>query len=373
MDTEFPIRVLHISSESSWRGGEQQIIYLVEESRKLGVDAIVACKVGSEVEKYCQANNLPFESLNFSSAYDLKTAFRIKKICQNRKIDLVQTHTSKSHTVAVISGLIGMNVPQIMTRRVDFPVKDNWFSRFKYNYSKIVRIICISDTILKITEKDIHDKSKLVSIHSGVDMDRFKDFKNSNWLRENYGKDKSVHIVGNTSAISDQKDYYTFVNVAKRILSDRQDVHFFIVGDGPDKKEIEDYVKSEGLSDHITLTGFKKNIKEILPSFEIFLFTSKTEGLGTSVLDAMAAGVPIVTTSAGGVSEMIEHEKNGLMYPVKDEKGLTDGVLKLIKDPMLAKKLSMEAEKTVQNFSKEKTASRTLALYKEVLKEKAIR
>jgi glycosyltransferase involved in cell wall biosynthesis len=373
MAAEQPISVLHISSESSWRGGEQQIIYLVEESRKLGVDAIVACKAGSEVEKYCQANGLPHESLRFSSAYDVLTAFRIKAICKKLKIDLIQTHTSKSHTMAVISGLLGLSVPQIMTRRVDFPVKDNWFSRFKYNYSKIVRIICISDTILRITETDISDKSKLVSIHSGIDMNRFKEFKESDWLRESYQKDKSMHIIGNTSAISDQKDYYTFVNVAERILKVRQDIHFFIVGDGPDRKNIEGYVKSKGLTNKITLTGFKKNIREILPSFDIFLFTSKTEGLGTSVLDAMAAGVPIVTTNAGGVSEMIQHEINGLMYPVKDEEGLTEGVLKFMNDHALANTLSSKASETVRDFSKEKTASRTLALYKEVLKEKAIR
>jgi glycosyltransferase involved in cell wall biosynthesis len=373
MAAEQSIRVLHISSESSWRGGEQQIIYLVEESRKLGVDAIVACKEGSEVEKYCQANDLPYESLKFKSAYDLGTAFKIKSICKRRSIDLIQTHTSKSHTMAVISGLMGLSVPQIMTRRVDFPVKDNWFSRFKYNYSKIVRIICISETILGITEKDIKDKSKLVAIHSGVDMDRFKEFKHSDWLRENYAKDKSTHIVGNTSAISDQKDYYTFVNVAKRILETRQDIHFFIVGDGPDRVEIESYVKTQGLSDKITLTGFKKNIREILPSFDIFLFTSKTEGLGTSVLDAMAAGVPIVTTNAGGVSEMITHEVNGLMYPVKDVEGLVKGVLTFMDDHSLAENLAAKASEMVRDFSKEKTASRTLALYKEVLKEKAIR
>lgn len=362
-----PIKVLHLSSESTWRGGEQQIIYLVEETRKLDVEAIVGCKAGSEVENYCKENDLPFYSLDFKSAYDFSTAREIIRIAKEEDIDLVQTHTSKSHTMSVIAGLIGLNVPQIMTRRVDFPVKDNWFSKFKYNYSKITRIICISETIRRITEPDIHDKSKLVTIHSGVDMDRFLPHKDSQWLRENYKMSDDTVIVGNTSAISDQKDYPTFISTAEAVLKKRKNVHFFIVGDGPEREEIQELVKKRGLKDKITFTGFKKNIREILPSLDVFLFTSKTEGLGTSVLDAMAAGVPIVATAAGGVSEMVNHEKNGLLFPVKDVKQLTEGVIRLIDDPIYAEKLIEEGRKTVMNFSKQKTAVRTVELYKEIL------
>lgn len=363
-----PIRVLHLSSEASWRGGEQQIIYLVEESRKLGVDAIVCCRDGSEVHRYCVAHHIPCEPVPFRSAYDWRTAWKIKRICKRLHIDLIQTHTSKSHTLAVIAGVFGLNVPQIMTRRVDFPVKDNWFSRFKYNYSKIARIICISQTILEMTEKDIRDKQKLLCIHSGVDMDRFSEFAQSDWLRQEYQKSADTFIIGNTSAISDQKDYYTFVNVAERILRVRTDVHFFIVGDGPEREQIAAYVSEKGLADRITLTGFSKNIREILPSFDIFLFTSKTEGLGTSVLDAMVAGVPIVTTAAGGVPEMIRHEENGLMYQVKDEEGLTAGVLRMMNGPQLAKRLADMARETVKEFSKEKTAASTVEVYKEIVR-----
>jgi len=365
-----PIRVLHLSSEATWRGGEQQIIYLVEESRKLGVDAIICCRENSEVHKYCLTHDLPNEPVPFRSAYDWRTALKIKQICRRLHIDVLQTHTSKSHTLAVIAGLLGLDVPQIMTRRVDFPVKDNWFSRFKYNYSKIVRIICISETILEMTERDIRHKHKLVCIHSGVDMDRFSEFADSDWLRREYQKSADTFIIGNTSAISDQKDYYTFVNVAERILKVRSDVHFFIVGDGPEREQITTYVNEKGLAHRITLTGFRKNIREILPSFDIFLFTSKTEGLGTSVLDAMVAGVPIVTTAAGGVPEMINHELNGLMYPVKDEEGLTSGVLRMMNEPDLAQKLAGKARETVTEFSKEKTAARTVEVYREILGRK---
>lgn len=366
-----PIKVFHLSSESTWRGGEQQIIYLVEETRKLGVEAVVGCKKDSQVEAYCKEHNLPFRSLDFKSAYDFSTAREVIRICKDEGFDLVQTHTSKSHTMSVISGLIGLDLPQIMTRRVDFPVKDNWFSRFKYNYSKIVRIICISETIKRITEPDIKDKTKLVTIHSGTDVEKFAPYKDSDWLRKEFYLPKEVVVIGNTSAISGQKDYPTFVSVAEKVLSERRDVHFFIIGDGPERKEIEDLVEKKNLQNKITFTGFRKNIREILPALDVFLFTSQTEGLGTSVLDAMAAGVPIVATNAGGVSEMVNHEQNGLLFPIKDVPQLTSGVLKMLDDPGLVEKLIAGGKKTVQQFSKQKTAQTTVELYKDILKEKA--
>lgn len=366
-----PIKVLHLSSESTWRGGEQQIIYLVEETRKLGVDAVIGCKRGSVVEEYCQTNDIPFHALDFKSAYDFSTAREIIKICNEGQFDLIQTHTSKSHTISVIAGLIGLDIPQIMTRRVDFPVKDNWFSKFKYNYSKIARIICISETIRKITEPDIRDKSKLVTIHSGTDMKKFEPFRASNWLRQEYGLTEDVVVIGNTSAISDQKDYPTFIETAELIMRREYDVRFFIIGDGPQREEIQELVRKKGLEDKIIFTGFRKNITEILPSLDLFLFTSQTEGLGTSVLDAMAAGVPIVATNAGGVSEMVENKKNGMLCTVKDSECLSRSALRILDTPEFGQELVANGYETVKKFSKEKTAKSTLELYKEILKEKA--
>ena len=363
------MRVLHLSSEDSWRGGEQQIIYLVEESLKKNVEAFIACKEDSELEFYCKSHNVPFVSLPFRSAYDMKTARKIVKICLRQKVDLIQTHSSKSHTMAVIAGLIGLNIPQILTRRVDFPVKGNWFSRYKYNYKKIARIICVSDVIKNMISKDIIDERKLVTIHDGVDLHKFDDYQDSNWLREEYNLGKETTIIGNTSAISHQKDYGTFVLAAEKILSQKGNVHFFIVGEGPQRKKIQTFIKKKNLRNKITMTGFRKNIREVLPSVDIFLFTSQTEGLGTTLLDAMAARVPIVATSAGGVPELIIDGKNGLLSPVKDFKSLSHGVVQLMNTPKLGDDLANAGVETVRNFSKERTTELTLQLYEEIVNE----
>lgn len=365
------MKVLHLSSEESWRGGEQQIVYLVEESIKLGVDAVIGLREGSVIETYCQENNLPYFSLPFKSAYDFPSARKVLNYCSQNKIDLIQTHSSKSHTLAVIAGLVGSNIPQILTRRVDFPVKDNWFSKFKYNYSKISKIICVSNVIKEMTARDIKAKDKLVTIHDGVDLNKFDEFIGSDWLRATYRIPKDVTVIGNTSAISYQKDYETFVKTAELILHHQDKVHFFIVGDGPQREEIEDLIQSKKLEEKITMTGFLPNIKEVLPSLDIFLFTSQTEGLGTTLLDAMAARIPIVATAAGGVREIITNDENGLLYPVKDHEGLSRALMRLMDNPDLGKELIRKGLERVKTYSKEDTAYQTVELYKEVLNKNA--
>ena len=365
------MKVLHLSSEDSWRGGEQQIVYLVEESINQGVDPVIGLKEGSVIQDYCENNGLPYFTLPFKSAYDFASAREVIKYCKEHSVDLIQTHSSKGHTLAVIAGLIGLDIPQILTRRVDFPVKDNWFSKFKYNYSKIARIICVSDVIKEMTSKDIKEKEKLVTIHDGVDLKKFDEFLESNWLRETYEIPKDHVIIGNTSAISYQKDYHTFTDTVELILKERDDVHFFIVGDGPQREEIEEYISDKKLTEKITMTGFLKNIREVLPSIDLFLFTSQTEGLGTTLLDAMVAQIPIVATAAGGVKEIISHEENGLLYPVKDPNGLKEGIVRLLESPELRTSLISKGLEKVKNYSKEITAQQTIEIYTQVLNEKA--
>ncbi len=360
------MRILHLSSEATWRGGEQQIIYLVEESLALGLEVIVACRVGSAVHRYCADNRLPHVPMPFRSAYDLATAWAIKRLCRKAPFDFIQMHSSRSHTVAVISGLLGNQTPLILTRRVDFPIKNNWFSRFKYNYGGIKKIICISDIIREITEPDVRDTNKLVVVKSGIDTHKFEPFKTSQWLRKTYQVPADHAIIGNSSAISDQKDYFTFVSVAELVRKNRPKTHFFIIGEGPMAREIKEFVRAKGLSDVITFTGFVPNIREVLPSLDIFLFTSKTEGLGTSILDAMAAGLPIVTTRAGGIPEMITHEVNGLLQEIADVDGLSQGVMYLLDHPEIADRFVHAAKERVKLFSKERTAQGTCAVYKQV-------
>ncbi len=363
------MRILHVSSENSWRGGEQQIIYLHEELLKVKIDSLIVCAKNSPVHDYCLEKNLPYFDITFRSPYNIKTVLNYIKAVKRFSPDLIHLHTSKSHTLAIISSFFELKIPLVLSRRVDFPIKRNKFSKYKYNHPLIKKIICVSEEIKRITSPDIKNKDKLITIHSGVDLGKYTKVKKHNFLRNRFDLKENNILIGNTSALADHKDYFTFVDAAEIISKKQKEVVFFIIGDGPLREDIKEYIESKNLK-NIILTGFIIEIIEALSSLDIFLFTSKTEGLGTSVLDALGCGIPIVATRAGGVPEMIENNKNGLLTNVQDPEELAKSIELLIKDEDLRNRFKEEGKKTILNFSKEKTAAETIKVYEEITYEK---
>lgn len=362
------IKVLHLSSPKSWRGGEQQIAYLAEEhQRKNLTKPIILTSKNSKLSSWCSYNNIEYYTVN-NLGLNFKSASKINTIIKEKKIDIIHCHDSKAHNAAIINAVLyKSNIPIILSRRVDFPVSDNIFSKYKYNHRNIKKIICVSDTIKTITANSIKDKSKLTTVHSGVDTNKFRDCDKQLLKREFHLKDEI--IIGNTSAIAPHKDYPTFINVAEEILKKKSNVKFFIIGDGPEKQNIESIIKEKGLETDIILTGFRKDIADVLSSLDIFLITSETEGLGTSIIDAFAAGIPVVATNAGGIPELVEHNKTGYLAKIKDTESIAEGILKIIDNKKFRDNIIAGAKLKLKGFTKENTALETYEVYKEVIKD----
>jgi glycosyltransferase involved in cell wall biosynthesis len=187
-------------------------------------------------------------------------------------------------------------------------------------------------------------------------------------LRNSFGIDSKKKIVANISAIAPHKHYKTFVDTAAKILSQNTDFHFFIIGDGPCRNEIELYVKEKNLSENITFTGFRNDIPEIFPDLDFFLMTSETEGLGSTLLDAAANRVPIISAKAGGIPEFVEDRKTGLLSDIYDSESLAKHILELDKNSELQKTLTVNAfNKLVNAFTKDKMAQKTIEIYDTIL------
>lgn len=361
------MNVLHLSSEKTWRGGEQQIAYLIEEHKSLGINSFVASKNGSSFSQYCTSKNWEYIEIPFSNSLDIWSAFKLNRYCQLKKIDIVHMHTSCSHGVGVLSAALGNSAKFVLSRRVDFELKNNSLSRWKYNHPSIKRILCVSDKIKEIVQKSILNTSICQTVYSGIDLSKFSAEQIGSDLRGQYNIRNDTFLIGNTSALADHKDYFTFVDTAEEILKKNIDASFIIFGNGPLEEEIRQYVIEKGLNDVFTFTGFVDNIPTLLPQLDLFLMTSKTEGLGTSLLDAMACRVPIVATKAGGIPEIVINEKTGLTAEIKNSEMLAQLIVKLKENQPLRTDLTSNAFEFVKKFDKVETAKKTLEVYKEIL------
>jgi len=366
------MKILHLSAEKSWRGGEQQIAYLIDESISLGLEVLVACQKGSSFEAHCLQHHIPHISLSFRSLAGIPAALTIKKICATQGISLIHAHSSVAQSAAVTSGSLGNPTPIILSRKVIIPLKKKLTTRWKYNHPSIKRIICVSDAVAQVLKPAIEEPAKLVTVHDGIDPARFQNVARTGNIREEFQISPKAHLVVNIAALGHDKDLFTFLRTAKRVteaLSETSPVvHFLIAGSGPLKEQLDTEIQTLGLQDKVTLAGFRKDIPELLQEADSFLTTSQSEGLGSSILDAFASGKPVVATAAGGIPELIQDRKTGLLAPIGDDAALSTALLQIINNPQLAQELGENSRNLVQEkFQKSIMASKTISHYRELL------
>jgi glycosyltransferase involved in cell wall biosynthesis len=355
------VRILHLSSEKNWRGGERQISFLMNGLSSFDdVEQFVAVKKDSEFAAYCESEGLKSTSFSFRNSIDIFTAYQLYKYCKNNKIDIIHAHTAKGHSLAVLAHRLGLKAKIVIAKRTIFPIK----SIGKYEYVGVEKIICISKSIRDLLRESINrDDSVYELIYSSVALEDYEQISKSDYLHQKYDLPNDAFIIGNTSALTLEKDYETYFSVAKNTISKNEKVFFFVVGSGKLEESLKEKVKSLGIQKNVRFTGFVNNPYNYIVNFDLFFMTSLKEGLGSSLLDAFALKTTVVSTNSGGMKELVLHEKTGLISGVKEVALLTEHIQRLITDESLRSKLSANAFEFVQNFSAQTMAAKTHALY----------
>jgi L-malate glycosyltransferase len=355
--------ILHLSSAKSWRGGEQQIAYLLEELAKQGMAQEVFCPLGSALADFCQKHNIAHTTYRKRFSVNPLVAHQLAQLTFQQHFDIVHLHDSHAHSFACMAAaLFGMKTPMVLHRRVDYPAGNSFLSGWKYNHPQIKAIICVSAFVKTVLEKTVRDASKIQVVYSGVDLNRFAQEK-GNLLRTEFKVPKDHFIVANIAAITEQKDYFTFVRTAAQLVRASMPIRFFIIGEGKQRAAIERYVAELGLIKHIIFTGFRKDIMAIFPEIDLLLFTSRKEGLGTTLLDAQGYGVPIVATNVGGIPEIVEAGKTALLADSGDDTLLAEHVNFVLENKAFRESMVAQARQSVTRFSKEQMATGVMRIY----------
>ncbi|MBW3544186.1 MAG: glycosyltransferase family 4 protein, partial [Bacteroidetes bacterium] len=356
------MNVLHLSSETSWRGGEQQIAYLLEEQLHQGLQVFVLCRPGSATATYCHAHHIPFATVPLRNSLDLASAWQLKALCKREKIALVHVHSSRGHAIMQLAKWLGLLTPYVLTRRVAFTIKNKGINVLRYNSRQLRKIICISRAVLESTAPVVREKDKLQVVYDGIDLDRFRAAPAAvQSLQQELSLPPGTPLIGTVAALTTEKDLPSFIRAAAEIAGTIPDAHFVIAGDGPELAALQALSHSLQMEKQIHFLGRRNDIPQLLPQLKLFLFSSKMEGLGTSVLDAFACQVPVVATAAGGVPEIIHHQKTGLLVPVGNAQELAAGAIRLLKDTALSKEFTENAYQLLTAvFTKEHMAAATL-------------
>lgn len=365
------LKVLHISTARSWRGGEQQIAYLCTELRKLGLEQHIACIDGAPLHQWALKNQFPVLALKKASSVDLRFSAKLKGYSAKQEIKLWHAHDAHAHGFAVYAhAIFKAKEALIVSRRVDFPVAQSRSSAFKYNHPSVFRYLCVSAAIADILRKSLSPSKSIATVHSAIDPAKFAQAE-AGKVRAEFAQVADKKWIGNIAALTAHKDLFTFLNTAAELVQRRNDLHFFIAGSGELEAQLKARAQELQLNSNLSFLGFRQDVVNIQADLDVFLFTSEMEGLGTSVLDAFAAGTPVVASEAGGIPEMVKHEYSGLLYPIKQASALADGVERVLNEPDLGPKLVKGAREILLNFLPAKMAEQTLQHYQAALVSKA--
>ena len=174
-------------------------------------------------------------------------------------------------------------------------------------------------------------------------------------------------LVGNVAALTPHKGQRHLVEAAALVVRQVPDARFIIAGGGELRESLERQIKEHRLEKHVMLTGFRPDALSLHKAFDIFVMSSITEGLGTSLLDAMAAARPIVATSAGGIPEVVRDGVTGLLVPPRDHAAMAAAIVRLLNDPALRDRMGAAGRaRVVEEFSADRMLKDTLAVYRRV-------
>jgi L-malate glycosyltransferase len=364
------VTILHISTAQSWRGGEQQLANLIAANNER-CQNIVFCVSSSAIENYCRLNKV--QHLSFSKKWlgRYRASANLSKLCIKLHVSLIHCHDSHAHTMAIISSsFFGNKCPVVAHRRVDFPIGKGYFSRFKYNHPSVAAYICVSHAIRNILLLSLKRPELAVTIYSSIDIERFKSTANTRVnLKQELKLPPGAKLIGNTAALAPHKDYATFVKTAALLVRKQPDWYYVIIGEGSERTAIENEIAIEKLENHFFMTGFRNDVPQLLGSLDAFLMTSKTEGLGTSILGSFVAGVPVVATKAGGIPELVVDGQSGLLAEAGDAQGLANQLEKVLTDHDLKVRIVENAAKRAKQFDSHTMALETYKTYEKVLNE----
>lgn len=358
---------LHIDTARTWRGGQNQALLTVLGLRALGHRTVLVAHPEGELRR--RASEGPdLIPLAPRTEADFATAWRLARVLKDVQPAIVHAHDPHGVAVAALALSFYRATPAptlVVSRRVDFLLKQNTFSRWKHRQVRL--FICASEAIRRLLIEQGVPEGRCVTVHEGVDLEHIA-ARAPRSLHEELWLPRGAPVVLNVAALTAHKGQRHFIDAAARVLRQLPDVRFVILGEGELRTSLERQTRELGLERRVLLPGFRPDVLSLLKTCDLFVMSSVMEGLGTSLLDAMACAKPIVATEVGGIPEVVVNGETGLLVPPRDADALAHAIMTLLTDEPLARQVASAGyERVRRRFSAERMVAETLEVYRRLL------
>ncbi|HET9419297.1 MAG TPA: glycosyltransferase family 4 protein [Chthoniobacterales bacterium] len=336
------MNVLYMESSRSWGGQEYRTCLEVNWLNAHGHEAWLICDPGSEVIVKARELGTRVIALPLRRRLDPLTWWRLWRLAARLHIDLIKTFSSKDHWLALPIYFSG--VPLIRARCITDPIGSKWRAFiFKHGCSKILADAGVIKR--QLIDQNGIDPAKIEVVGSAVDLQKFNPSRDRMKFRRELGLTADTLLIANIGMVRPDKGQTVFVEAAGRVLEQRPDARFVVVGQGTGSLKLGAKVRlaisRAGLSGRVFAVGYRWDTPDILAASDMVVIASlHTEASPIVLREAFASGRPVVATKVGDIPEIIAHGQNGLLVEPGDSRALATAILAFLSDGALARRCS---------------------------------
>lgn len=370
------MKILHAIGGGEFGGAEQHILELLEILSRHAVDPVVVCFYNATFAEELRKRNIRVIVLDTYGRFDFRLVNGLTRVFQEEKPDLIHSHGVKANFFCRLAVRSLPHTPLVTTihsvLRYDYPNPmayflasrmEMWTRKWNDHY------IAISNSIKQSLESDGVQSQDVTLIHHGIPIDEFQTGEDTDEIRRSLGLPPDAFVIGTVSRLVAVKGLTDLMEAFVLLAKDHSHVHWLVIGDGPEKEPLQTMARQAGVSDRVHFAGFRQDVPRCLQAMDLFLSPSYSEGLGLSLLEAMAAKRPVISTMVGGISDFLVDYLNGLVIPTKNPEEIRQNILILMEDEALRTKLAEAGLRTVkEEYTLTHMAMRTKELYRQLIR-----
>lgn len=349
--------MLHLESSRGFGGQEIRILAEADWLRRRGWPVLIATVPHGRLLAAARARGLPAAPVAMRHALDLAAVLALRRLMRASRAGIVHTHSSvDSWLGTVAAGSLGL--PVVRSRHVTIPVR----RRRAWVYRRADAVIASAEFVRRGLIAAGVPAERIVTVPAGVDLDRFHPGVSGAAVRRELGL--TGPVVGLIADMRSSKGHRFFLEAARRLLARVPEVRFLVVGDGVLRDSVRRWVADLGLQEAVTLTGFRHDVPEVMAALDVVAVPSVREAISQVLLQALALGRPVVTTTVGGNPEVVRDGETGRLVPPADPEALAAALADLLRSPAEAARLAAAGCRQVrERYGLDAMMARTVEVY----------
>ncbi len=359
------LSIAGVDPELGFAGGETQVLGLTDALAAGGHRAELICDPAGRLWERAVAAGIRCHPLRIRNAIDLSAGIRLRAILKRERYDVVHFHTSRAHSMAPFAR--GFARALVVTRRMDYR-PNRVFAPYLFNRA-VDCVVAISGGVADSLAAAGVDRRRTTVVRSGVDCERFRPPTPQERVeaRRALGISDADFVISALGALELRKGHRYLIEAVGSLATTSPSIKLkcFIAGQGSLRGELERKIAQLGFADSVKLLGRIDDPRQLLWASDVFAMPSLKEGLGVAALEAMASALPMIASGVGGLGEVVEHDRTGIIVPPANPEAIASAIARLAQSAGLRSQMGAAARaRAVESYSMATMAARTLALYR---------